>query len=150
MGTQMPKSQNLLVLFLLTTLFGFSGCVGRFLQTFPEWYGQPVTVAPGDRTPPTVELRIPDLGITLHPGDITQTIHFNDIKSLRDFFAMGFAEDPQGVQSISVLSIWDDKDCTPEPDDSQAVSPANTALARPLAVKQRLGRSLLPYYGFRS
>lgn len=67
--------------------------------------------APGTETPPTVELRIPDLHITLHQGSPTQTFHVNDIKSLGEFFAMGFAEDPQGVQSISVLASYDD-DCT--------------------------------------
>jgi hypothetical protein len=96
------QSQNLLLLFLLTTLFGFSGCV-----EFAKSFGEPVTVAPGDTTPPNVELRIPALGITLHRGDAPQTIHVNSING--EFFAMGFAEDPQGVQSISVLGAYDDR-----------------------------------------
>ena len=34
--------------------------------------------------------------------------------------------------------------------ESRVVSPTMVPLARPLAVKQRLGRPLLPYFGFRS
>lgn len=105
------RSQNLMLLFLLTTSFGFSGCLKDFLLSVPQSLGQPVTVEPLDSTPPTVELRIPDLSTTVHSGDQPRTFHVNDIKSVGLFFAMGFAQDPQGVKSISVLSEYT-QDCT--------------------------------------
>jgi hypothetical protein len=94
------EPQILLVLSLLTILFGFGSCA-QFIQSF----GPPVTVTRKDTSPPTVTLIIPDLGngqIILHPGDKTKTIHMSSIKPYGQIFVIASAEDPQGVQSVCI------------------------------------------------
>lgn len=74
--------------------------IDQFLESF---YGKPVTVTAGDKTPPTVKIVIPALGLTI---DQTATapikLRVSDLPS-KDFFAFVTAEDPEGVQKVCVL-----------------------------------------------
>ena len=70
------------------------------LDAFAGSFGETVTVAEYDATPPTVTLEIPDLGsgpIVVGEGGASVTI---DLELGQVFFVLGVAEDPEGVKSV--------------------------------------------------
>ena len=93
--------------------------LNQFITNLGDSFGSSVKVDPKDKTPPKVTLIIPDLVGTgekqVNPGDQPITIYVEAIQASGNwgpFFVVASAEDPEGVQSVCIVSIaWKYCDC---------------------------------------
>src|ERR1051326_5731596 len=88
------------VLGLTAIAFGLSGCAS-FVEQFARSFGDSVTIARGDKTPPDVTLHVPsgDGEIVLHVSGAPATV---PIKASDAFYVVAVAEDPEGVKSVGL------------------------------------------------
>jgi hypothetical protein len=96
---------------LLLAIGTAAGCAANWVDQFASSFGDTVTVVEFSKTdvvaPPRVTLTIPDLGqgeIVLGSGDAPIEIEIGT--SDPQFFVVGVAEDPVGVQSVCVVASW--------------------------------------------
>jgi len=120
---QIPIVLQFSVLLLSLALIGCPNVnqklINQFIRDLGDSYGSSVKVDPKDSTPPKVTLIIPDLVGTgekkLNPGDESITIYVEAIKASGNwgqFFVVASAEDPEGVQSVCIVSnAWRYCDC---------------------------------------
>ena len=103
MKTQPRTVATLIATFSTVALAECSGCeknVADFLDQFAATFGSLVPISPGDRTPPTVTLTIPNEGsgqIVLGGSSASATIAMSNSAG---FFIVAVAEDPEGVKQV--------------------------------------------------
>ena len=83
------------------------------IDGFLSSFGESVIVIENDKTSPSVELHIPDLGegvIVLNENSSPVTINLESTDPF--FFLIGSAEDPQGVKEVTVRASAPELRCT--------------------------------------